>query len=186
MIWLYHSHIDEQGEVDETRSTNAGLIGPIIVSKKGWRRPDGRLRGFQREIVTIFTVFDENASFYLDENIARFAPGADPDDGDFNESNLMHSINGYVYSKVPGLTLKKGEKVRWYTLAMGTEVDLHTPHWHGNTLNMDRNRVDVVNLLPATQRALDILPDNAGTWLFHCHVNDHFDAGMVTTYTVEP
>jgi len=23
-----------------------------------------------------------------------------------------------------------------------------------------------------------------GTWLFHCHVNDHIRAGMLTRYTV--
>lgn len=186
VIWLYHFHIDENRRIDETRSTNAGLVGPIIISKGGWRRANGQLRGFSRENITIFTVFDENTSFYLDENIASFAPGADPNDDDFKESNLMHTINGYVYSQVPALTLKKEEKARWYTIAMGTEVDLHTPHWHGNTLTWDRRRVDMVNLLPATQRALDIMPDNPGIWLYHCHVNDHFDAGMVTTYTVEP
>lgn len=25
-----------------------------------------------------------------------------------------------------------------------------------------------------------------GTWLFHCHVGDHLDAGMLTTYRIEP
>ncbi|MGZ5835968.1 MAG: multicopper oxidase domain-containing protein [Xanthobacteraceae bacterium] len=27
-------------------------------------------------------------------------------------------------------------------------------------------------------------PDNKGTWLFHCHVNDHLTAGMAALYTV--
>jgi len=186
VIWLYHSHVDENGRLDESHSTNAGLLGPIIISKRGWRRADGSLRGFSREFIMVFTVFDENTSYFLDDNIATYAPNASPSDEDFHESNLMHSINGYVYGKIPGLTMKKGEKVRWYTIALGTEVDLHTPHWHGHTLDWDRKRVDVVNLLPATQRAMDMRPDNPGTWLYHCHVNDHFDAGMVTTYTVEP
>lgn len=186
VVWLYHSHVDENGQLDESRSTNAGLLGPIIISKRGWRRANGKLRGFDREFVTVFTVFDENASYFLDENKASFAPSADINDEDFQESNLMHSINGYLYSKIPGLTMRKGERVRWYTIALGTEVDLHTPHWHGHTLDWDQKRVDIINLLPATQRALDMRPDNAGTWLYHCHVNDHFDAGMLTTYTVEP
>jgi FtsP/CotA-like multicopper oxidase with cupredoxin domain len=186
VIWLYHSHVDEKGRLDETRSTNAGLLGPIIISKRGWRRDDGKLRGFDREFIMVFTVFDENASYFLNDNIASYAPGANPDNEDFQESNLMHSINGYVYGKTPGLTMTKGKKTRWYTIALGTKVHLHTPHWHGHTLNWDRKRVDVINLLPATQRAMDMMPDNPGTWLYHCHVNDHFDAGMVTTYTVEP
>ena len=30
------------------------------------------------------------------------------------------------------MTMRQGERVRWYVMGMGTEVDLHTPHWHGN------------------------------------------------------
>jgi hypothetical protein len=26
--------------------------------------------------------------------------------------------------------------------------------------------------------------DNPGTWMFHCHVNDHMEAGMMATYTI--
>ena len=48
---------------------------------------------------------DENASHYIDDNIARLDDGAnvDPEDEEFHESNLMHSINGYVYGNGPGL-----------------------------------------------------------------------------------
>ena len=31
---------------------------------------------------------------------------------------------------------------------MGTEVDLHTPHWHGNTVTVMGMRTDMANLLP--------------------------------------
>jgi len=27
-------------------------------------------------------------------------------------------------------------------------------------------------------------PDDAGTWLYHCHVNDHILAGMLALYKV--
>jgi len=30
----------------------------------------------------------------------------------------------------------------------------------------------------------DMVPDNVGTWLLHCHVNDHILAGMQTRYRV--
>jgi len=29
-----------------------------------------------------------------------------------------------------------------------------------------------------------MVPDNVGIWLFHCHVNDHIRAGMLTRYQV--
>ena len=64
----------------------------------------------------------------------------------------MHSVNGYVFGNLPldAMTMKKGERVRWYLMGMGTEVDLHTPHWHGNTVTVIGMRTDVVSLLPAT------------------------------------
>jgi hephaestin len=32
----------------------------------------------------------------------------------------------------------------------------------------------------------DMVPDDVGTRLFHCHVNDHIVAGMLSLYTVTP
>jgi manganese oxidase len=64
-------------------------------------------------------------------------------------------------------------------MGMGTEVDLHTPHWHGTTTTVMGMRTDVASLLPATMVTADMTADNAGIWLFHCHVNDHISAGMM-------
>jgi hypothetical protein len=30
----------------------------------------------------------------------------------------------------------------------------------------------------------DMIADNPGTWLFHCQVSDHLEAGMLATYTI--
>jgi manganese oxidase len=94
----------------------------------------------------------------------------------------MHNINGYLYGNqsLAPMTVHLGERVRWYLMAMGAEVDLHTPHWHGNTVVAMGMRTDVVSLLPATMLVADMVPDAAGAWLFHCHVNDHITAGMLT------
>jgi hephaestin len=184
ILWMYHSH------VNEPKDTNAGLIGPIIVGREGALRQDGTPEDVDREFVQMFTVFDENASWYLDENIAEFTgvpPSVDPEHDAFIESNLMHSVNGYVFGNLPlsTLTMRRGERVRWYMLGMGTEVDLHTPHWHGQSLVWAGMRTDIVELLPASMKVLDMVPDNPGTWLYHCHVNDHIDAGMIARFRVE-
>jgi hephaestin len=49
-------------------------------------------------------------------------------DPDFQESNQMHSINGYSFGNLTTLTMKKGERVRWYMMGMETKVDVHTPY----------------------------------------------------------
>ena len=116
------------------------------------------------------------------------APAAEmpehPDPEAFEESNLMHGINGYVYGNMPVIDLKRGERVRWYNMALGTEVDLHTPHWHGNTVLVHGARMDVVSLLPAAAVVADMVPDAPGLWQVHCHVNDHIGAGMQARYRV--
>jgi FtsP/CotA-like multicopper oxidase with cupredoxin domain len=130
---------------------------------------------------------DENQSPYLDHNIQTFTgqpATVKRDDEDFKESNFMHAINGYVYGNLPGLAMRRGERVRWYLLDLGTEVDLHTPHWHGQTGLQMGMRTDVAELLPGSMKVLDMLPDGAGTWLYHCHVNDHIKAGMLALFAV--
>lgn len=180
IMWMYHSHTDEVAD------TYAGLHGPIVVTKRGMARDDGSPKDVDREFVTNFEVLDENQSPYLEDNIAMFAPDADPEDEDFGESNLMHSINGYVFGNLPGLNMKLRQRVRWYVMGMGTEVDLHTPHFHGNTVLVGGMRSDVLAVLPATMVTADMVPDDPGTWLYHCHVNDHILAGMLALYTIAP
>jgi FtsP/CotA-like multicopper oxidase with cupredoxin domain len=182
VMWMYHSHTDEVAD------TYAGLMGPIEITRRGMARPDGSPKDVDREIFARFAVMNENESPFLARNLHRFAsppyPRAPDEDEEFQETNLMHSINGYVFGDEPLITLRKGEHVRWYVMSMGTEVDLHTPHWHGNTVTVNGMRMDTVSLLPATMVVADMVPDDPGIWLFHCHVNDHIRAGMLTRYQV--
>jgi FtsP/CotA-like multicopper oxidase with cupredoxin domain len=187
VLWMYHSHTDEVAD------TYAGLIGPMVVTARGKARTDGTPKDVDRQFVTLFHVYDENHSQYLADNAATYANVTDPmmlgalaESEDFVESNLMHTINGYVYGNVPGLTMSLGERVRWYAIGMGTEIDIHTPHWHGATVVSHGMRTDAITLLPGLMTVADMVPDSSGTWLYHCHVNDHINAGMVAVYTVAP
>jgi FtsP/CotA-like multicopper oxidase with cupredoxin domain len=182
VVWAYHSHTDEIAE------TNAGLIGPIVVTRRGEARPDGSPKDVDREFVTLFNIYDENLSPWLDENIKQFTGDpakVDKEDPGFVESNLKHSINGFLYGNLPGLDMKAGEKVRWYALAAGTETGLHTPHWHGNTVLSMGMRMDNIELLPMSMKVADMVPDAKGSWLYHCHVNDHIAGGMAALFTVK-
>jgi manganese oxidase len=157
IVWWYHGHVDPSIEV------NAGLIGPIIVTAKGMAKPDGSPKDVDREFVTDFQIFDQM--------------GAKPE-------GLFYAINGFVFGNLPGLYMKTGDKVRWYLLAMGNEIDLHTPHWHGETVAYQGRHVDLVELLPGSMQTVDMIADNPGVWMFHCHVDDHMEAGMMAVYTI--
>ena len=82
--------------------------------------------------------------------------------------------------------MKRGERVRWYLLAIGNGINFHTPHWHGNTVLKNNERTDVIALSPAQMVTVDMVPDDPGIWLFHCHIADHMRAGMSAFYQVLP
>uniref|UniRef100_A0A665VBY8 Hephaestin n=1 Tax=Echeneis naucrates TaxID=173247 RepID=A0A665VBY8_ECHNA len=176
--------------VDVAKDMYSGLIGPLVICRRSWSRSLG-LKKEVDEFALLFLVFDENESWYLDENIRTHIrnPRANlKDDEDFIESNKMHAINGYVYGNLNGLNMEVGDKVYWYLMGMGNEVDIHTAHWHGHTveykLGGGPHRTDVYELFPATFQTVKMRPLYPGTWLLHCHVTDHIKAGMEALYTV--
>ncbi|RKP06079.1 Cupredoxin, partial [Thamnocephalis sphaerospora] len=207
VLWIYHSHVDPQSDL------YAGLIGSIIVYRRGLLPGDGPSVGlyatqntpakraptglssteFDREYIVLMTVTDENLSPYAASNIKEFAhnqtnvpiPGRAPaapeynlNDPGFMESNMVHNINGRVYGNLDGLETRVGERVRWYLAAVGSQMDLHTAHFHGATVVEHGARKDVIDLLPSSFHTVDMRPDVPGKWLFHCHVDDHMASGM--------
>ncbi len=161
IVWAYHSHVDSVTEIYD------GLIGSIVVTRKGEEKSDldPTPRNIDYEFTTLYMVFNE-------ENDA--------------EAGLMHTMNGYIFGNLEGLTMPKGARVRWHLIGMGAEVDLHTAHWHGQTVVNYGKRTDVVELLPTSMVSVDMVAKNPGEWLYHCHVTDHITAGMITKWTVTP
>ncbi|XP_064186262.1 ceruloplasmin isoform X2 [Anguilla rostrata] len=175
--------------VDVGKDLYSGLIGPLVICKRSFMGKIGLKKEIE-EFALLFMVFDENESWYIDENIKTYVPNtskASKDNEEFVESNLMHAMNGRVYGNLRGLTMHVGDKVYWYLMGMGNEVDMHTVHFHGHSFDYKLSgvhRADVFDLFPATFQTVEMRPVYPGTWLLHCHVTDHIEAGMETTYTV--
>lgn len=178
--WMYHSHVMEH----DNRDINAGLVGAIIVYKKGFLK-NNKAKDVDKEKFSLFMIIDENKSLYLDSNKIRYTLNHENnDDPEFQESNLKHSINGFLYGNCKFTDISTGDKVRWYILDLGNELDNHTAHWHGNTVTFLGHHTDVVFLGPANLYTADMKADNHGIWQYHCHVNDHLSAGMISLYEV--
>ena len=178
IVWLYHSHVDAVTEVYD------GLIGTIVVTKKGMERSmnDPRPKDIDKAFTTLFLVFDENGRPIV--NSGQSAEYDSPEEAE--EGNLKHAINGYIFGNLQGLEVAQHDKVRWYLIGLGTEVDMHTAHWHGQTVLNAGKRTDVVELLPGTMVTVDMTAKTPGNWLYHCHVADHITAGMNTRWRVMP
>ncbi len=197
LFWLYHSHCDE------LRDVASGLFGGIVVTRRGNDLPDGRPKDVDREFVTFYIAINENESWYLDDNIREHT--TDPNGvkktdfglatstglvgtiatAGFAATNVKWSINGYIYGNMPMMTMKIGDRVRWYVATLGDFNNAHTPHWHGNTVLVSGQRTDVLAVTSAQMVTADMVPDATGIWLYHCHISDHMLAGMVARYEVK-
>ena len=183
MLWMYHSHFVEPKDM------NTGLLGPIIVSTRGASQTTLRPADVDREFVLAFSVFDETASAYAESNLrlnGRRPFTMRATDPAFRLANLIYTVNGFIEGNLPQPTMKAGERVRWYLLSNSNEEDVHAVHWHGQTATLMHMRTDVVSIGPMAMAVADMEPDALGTWLIHCHVNDHFERGMQATFRVVP
>ncbi|XP_036834690.1 ceruloplasmin [Oncorhynchus mykiss] len=176
--------------VDVNKDLYSGLIGPLVICRRSYARSFG-LKKEVEEFALLFMVFDENESWYLDDNIKtniKTPTRNIKEDEDFIESNKMHGINGQLYGNLLGLNMEVGDKVYWYLMGMGNEIDIHTAHFHGHSfdykLSGGSHRADVFGLFPGTFQTVKMKPKYPGSWLLHCHVADHIKAGMVTVYKV--
>lgn len=195
VLWMYHSHVNEIAD------TNAGLVGPIIVTARGMAKSDGTPKDVDREFVIAFSTVLEGESPYFEANVQEYA--GDPKNvkivttpngargmltgvpGLPFDPVIRENINGFLFGNTPGLTMNVGDRVRWYLMAT-SNFELHAPHWHGNTVVTQHMRTDVAALQTMGMLTADMVPDNVGTWLLHCHVGGHLRAGMQALYTVEP
>jgi FtsP/CotA-like multicopper oxidase with cupredoxin domain len=114
--------------------------------------------------------------------------------GMMNMMEMMHTgkiwlINGVAvlgHVMEPMLTLQRG---RTYVLAMNNETAWwHPMHLHGHAFRViKRNGVptrlreweDTVLMSPREKVEVAFVADNPGDWMFHCHILEHQESGMM-------
>jgi FtsP/CotA-like multicopper oxidase with cupredoxin domain len=117
-----------------------------------------------------------------------------------NMMEMMHSgkvwfINGRAvlgHVMRPMLTLERG---RSYVLNLNNETMWHHPmHLHGHAFRVvGRNGVptrhrewqDTVLMAPRERIDIAFVADNPGDWMFHCHVLEHQESGMMGVIRVQ-
>ncbi|NXS81647.1 HPHL1 protein, partial [Erpornis zantholeuca] len=144
-------------------------------------------KGIDREFYLLFSIFDENDSWYLNKNIEAFTGDpskVDEKDADFMESNKMHAVNGYLYGNLPGLTMCKNDRVSWHLIGLGSHYDMHGVHFQGNTIDLRGTTRDGLALFPHLSGTALMQPDRVGTFKVVCRTFDHFVGGMKHFYEV--
>ncbi|KFQ72067.1 Coagulation factor VIII [Phaethon lepturus] len=172
--------------INPVRDMASGLIGPLLICfKKSMDQRGNQIMSDNTRLV-LFSVFDENRSWYLEENIRRFCTDAahvDMQDPQFYASNVMHTINGFVFDNLqPKLCLH--EVVYWYVLSVGAQTDFLSIFFSGNTFKRNMVFEDVLTLFPFSGETVFMSLEKPGIWTLGCLNPDFRDRGMRAKFTV--
>ncbi|KAK1163276.1 hypothetical protein AOXY_G16708 [Acipenser oxyrinchus oxyrinchus] len=182
--WAYYSSTNPEKDI------NSGLVGPLLICKPNTLdRFFGRQLNIQ-EFSLLFMVFDETKSWYMEENINRFCkPPCQVNRNDllFKRSNKFNAINGYVAETLPGLVMAQHHLVRWHLLNLGSEGEVHTVHFHGQSFTVrtdQEHRMGVYSLYPGTFGTVEMRPGKVGSWLVDCMIGEYQLSGMRAQFLV--
>ena len=98
--------------------------------------------------------------------------------------NYNWTINGHSYDDTRPLTIEQGQRARLTFTNM--TMMWHPMHLHGHTfqiVNADGTRgprKDTAIVRPMDSVAVDLVADNPGSWMLHCHNGYHQESGMMT------
>jgi manganese oxidase len=96
----------------------------------------------------------------------------------------LMAIDGRSFvGNTPVFHSRVGQIVQWDVMAMGS--DHHTFHVHGHRwMTPGGVSRDTQTVGPAESFRIRWREDAPGTWLYHCHVEDHMMRGMIGIYRV--
>ncbi len=93
------------------------------------------------------------------------------------------TFNGVTYDRAQPLLVDSGQAMRLRLSNMS--MMSHPVHLHGHTFQIGPAgaggaRKDTLLLAPMARAEVDLLADNPGSWMLHCHNAYHAEAGMMT------
>uniref|UniRef100_A0A8B9SRU5 Coagulation factor V n=1 Tax=Anas platyrhynchos TaxID=8839 RepID=A0A8B9SRU5_ANAPL len=158
---LYHSAVDIE------RDIASGLIGPLLICKSEALTQKGVQKKADGEQHAMFAVFDENKSWYIEDNIKEYCSSpatVKRDDPKFYNSNIMHTINGYVSDSSEILGFCQDNVVQWHFSSVGTHDDIVSVRLSGHAFLYKGKYEDVLNIFPMSGESVTVEMDNVGKW----------------------
>ncbi|HLE64668.1 MAG TPA: multicopper oxidase domain-containing protein [Candidatus Bathyarchaeia archaeon] len=176
-LFYYHCHSSDGGRMINEHMLQ-GLYGVIVVDE-----PDAQpIRDnaiFMGEIG--FDVTGLGASPYVMNGLG--IPGGEMTLEQIFASRGIQGVLDQFNKTLPAFNATVGETIRFHIVNIGNQQ--HSFHLHG--INMVSQlyfpgRVwpaNVIQLVSGGADSIIIRPQYAGVWLFHCHVVQHADLGMI-------
>uniref|UniRef100_A0A8C3WXD6 Coagulation factor V n=1 Tax=Catagonus wagneri TaxID=51154 RepID=A0A8C3WXD6_9CETA len=175
--WAYYSAVNPEKDI------HSGLIGPLLICRKGTLNKENNMPVDMREFVLLFMVFDEKKSWYFEKKPRRSWRLTS---SEVKNSHEFHAINGMIYN-LPGLRMYEQEWVRLHLLNLGGSRDIHVVHFHGQTLlenSTQQHQLGVWPLLPGSFKTLEMKASKPGWWLLDTEVGENQRAGMQTPFLI--
>jgi FtsP/CotA-like multicopper oxidase with cupredoxin domain/plastocyanin len=174
----YHSHTDPAVQVP------MGLYGALIVEPKA--QP---AKTYDREYTLMLAEWD----LELTPAVAAGTQQRGPGDSTLRGGQLgadLFLVNGKMHGAVAPIRIAEGERILIRLIHTGAIP--HPIHVHGHSFRIvatDGNPVpevaqwtkDTVLIGPAERYDLELIGDNPGVWMVHCHIEHHMANGMMTT-----
>ncbi|KAM7336184.1 hypothetical protein ACRRTK_004677 [Alexandromys fortis] len=174
--WAYYSAVNVEKDI------HSGLIGPLLICRKGTLHEESNLPMDRREFVLLFMAFDEKKSWYYEKSKRSWRI----DSPEVKNSHKFYAINGMIYN-LPGLIMYEQEWVRLHLLNMGDSQDIHVVHFHGQTLldnSTKQHQLGVWPLLPGSFKTLEMKASKPGWWLLDTEIGENQIAGMQTPFLI--
>uniref|UniRef100_A0A8C7ICC1 Coagulation factor VIII, procoagulant component n=1 Tax=Oncorhynchus kisutch TaxID=8019 RepID=A0A8C7ICC1_ONCKI len=139
-----------QSTINPERDLATGLIGPLLICKKDSMDTRGRLVGPDKVKQLMFAVFDENKSWYINDNIQKYSKDpsmVNPTDPDFYNSNVIYNVNGIMFNE-QRVQVCKDDVTFWHLSNVGTQSDFLSVYFTGNPFMKDNVYESVLTLFP--------------------------------------
>jgi FtsP/CotA-like multicopper oxidase with cupredoxin domain len=173
---MYHSHADPTAQIA------LGLYGPLIIE------PRVPTRAYDREYTYMLNEWDLELTPDVAMGVVPRGPGDQLLRGGELGTDLF-LMNGHAHESIPPIELAEGDRVLIRLMNLGNLP--HAIHSHGHSFRIvatDGNPVpagmelvkDTVLIGPGERYDLELVGDNPGVWMFHCHMENHAANGMMT------
>uniref|UniRef100_A0A8C1IQM9 Coagulation factor VIII, procoagulant component n=1 Tax=Cyprinus carpio TaxID=7962 RepID=A0A8C1IQM9_CYPCA len=175
-----------QSMVDPIRDVASGLVGPLIICKSQSLDKRGRVVTSDKEKKLLFTVFDENRSWYFEENMKKNSEDPtkiDRNDPDFYNSNVMHTVNGFMFNHLQ-FRMCVGDVILWHVASIGIQNNFLSVYFTGNTFEKDKTYGTVLTLFPMTGDTVTTEVEMLGEWEVSAFDPSLKQRGMSVRYTV--
>ncbi len=178
---MYHSHQDTNGQIE------LGLFGALIIEPR-----EGPKYDLERTIILRERALDFTPEVAQGTQTVRSA-----DSGNGRGGALQYDLflmDGKAGPAIPPILVKPNQRVLLRLINLGNLV--HSMHLHGHTFTIvatdgnpvppgARFRKDTVIIGPGERYDVEVVTNNPGVWMFHCHMPNHGENGMMTMMQYE-